>query len=277
MKQKIVSKSFNFSIIGITVITLSIIQFKLAETKSLPLFQLSAQDSALNINHQLINTIHLGQKRLIASLIWIDTLMNSDLEHYQQQDLNSWMYHRFNALIELDPQFYEVYRYGGQYLSIVKDDEFGAEDVYSRGLEHFPDDFWLNFHAMFHYLFEMDLPHKAEKLLEKIAYSQTASEVAPYLPSLLLRLKHQSAQSHSDLLFMTLTQLNQLPEKSPFRANLFRSAYGLKAEIDLKCLNEGGKKCDVSDLKGQPYERNQWGVYSAQESWTRFKKIRAKP
>ena len=64
---------------------------------------------------------------MISSLLWTHTLLFSDYEHYKNDDLDSWMYLRFNTITDLDPRMYEAYNYGGQYLSIVKDDVFGAK------------------------------------------------------------------------------------------------------------------------------------------------------
>ncbi len=81
-----------------------------------PKIKVSQQASALNLNNKLINLFNLGQGRLLSSSLWIKTLMDSDLEHYKKDDLNSWMHLRFKTIAEIDPQFYENYIYGGQYL-----------------------------------------------------------------------------------------------------------------------------------------------------------------
>lgn len=233
---------------------LAIGQFQLASTQALPKLKISAQDSALNINHQLINTLHLGQRRLIASIIWIETLMNSDLEHYDPHDLNSWMYQRFNALIELDPKFYEVYRYGGQYLSIVKDDEVGAEDIYRRGLEVFPNDFWLNFNLGFHYYFELFQDDKALVHFEKIAFTPDAASRAPYLASLVTKMKLKDKElSESDYSFIREVYQQHQPD-SPVAKRLENLLYAIRCSIDLQCLNShGSQKCNTHDLSGRQY------------------------
>lgn len=259
MNQKNVLKSFFPYLLISLMVSVMMLQFKLASTANLPALKISAQDSALNINHQLINTIHLGQKRLIASLIWIETLMNSDLEHYNNDDLNSWMYHRFNALIELDPNFYEVYRYGGQYLSIVKDDEIGAEDIYRRGLEVFPDDFWLNFHAGFHYFFEMDRPRQAIPFFEKIAFTTEGSQNAPYLPSLITKMKVNVLGVSEELFAMTYNAYIQSPPTSPISQRLFSALYAIRCQLDLDCINSKKGACRQKDLNGDLY------YYSASE------------
>ena len=106
-----------------------------------PSLKISKQNSAINVNQTFLNIFSLGQKRLISDLLWIATLLESDTDHYKSRDLDSWMYHRFNTIISLDPKFYNAYLYGGQYLGIVKDDLEGAADIYLKGLEQYPNDY----------------------------------------------------------------------------------------------------------------------------------------
>lgn len=179
--------------------------------------------------------------------------MNSDLEHYDPHDLNSWMYQRFNALIELDPKFYEVYRYGGQYLSIVKDDEVGAEDIYRRGLEVFPNDFWLNFHAGFHYYFEMNLAEKAILLFHKAVKMPEAKKYAPYLPSLLAKIEINKSEVTEESFLLVSDIRAQYQPGEPMWERLSRILYYIRCSIDLKCLNNKNNDCRNIDFNGLPY------------------------
>lgn len=253
MDIKFVTKRFYLPLLAIVVLILMIAQFHLSKTAAFPPLKVSAQSSALNINHQLINTFHLGQRRMIGSLIWIETLLNSDLEHYNVDDLNSWMYQRFNALIELDPNFYEVYRYGGQYLSIVKDDEIGAEDIYRRGLQVFPDDFWLNYHAGFHYYFEKFEDQKALPLFEKIAFTKEAATRAPFLASLVTKMHFFKKSLTEDEFNFVYSIYKMHPQDSPISHRLFPTLYSIRCQIDLKCLNQKGLNCRTKDLEGTSY------------------------
>lgn len=190
--------------------------------------------------------------------------MNSDIEHYDKDDLNSWMYQRFNALIEIDPKFYEVYRYGGQYLSIVKDDEIGAEDIYRRGLEAFPNNFWLNFHAGFHYYFEMHDIEKALSCFEKIAYTSAARINAPYLASLTTKLKIEKENISEELFQYVKNIYSEAAVDSPMAKSLYNTLYALRCQLDLACLNAGKKSCSQVDLENHyyPYSNKHQRYYS---------------
>ena len=60
-----------------------------------PKIILEKQDTAINLNKNILLFLNFGNRRIIADLLWIQTLLESDNEHYKQKDLNSWMYLRF--------------------------------------------------------------------------------------------------------------------------------------------------------------------------------------
>ena len=56
-----------------------------------PKFEVSKQPSAINIKNTFIRLFAIGNKRLISNVLWTQTLLESDLEHYNKRDLTSWM------------------------------------------------------------------------------------------------------------------------------------------------------------------------------------------
>lgn len=110
----------------------------------------------------------MGQKRALASLMWINILLESDEKHYKKRDLNSWLYLRLKTLTDLDPYFIEAYRFGSLYLSVIKDDKKGAEALLTQGLQYFPTDSQLNFIMGFHQYFELKQFDKALPYLKRI-------------------------------------------------------------------------------------------------------------
>jgi len=147
----------------------------------------SKQDSSINFNNNLYAYLNAGLKRFISSSIWISTILESDVEHYKSKDLNSWMYLRFNSISLLEPQFIENYRFGGVYLSIIKDDIVGASKLYRQGLAVYPDDYSLIKNASFHFYFEAKDVQSAYPLLKSSKNIQQIIN-SPELLSLGLRL-----------------------------------------------------------------------------------------
>jgi tetratricopeptide (TPR) repeat protein len=242
-------------------------------TKSVkPDLKVSMQDSTVNIDSKIMRLFSLGQFRMIASLIWVETLLNSDLEHYQSSDLKSWMFLRLNAITTLHPYFYQAYIYGGMYLSIIKDDEMGAKALYQKGLKYFPNDYYLNFNLGFHYYFELGNPEKAIEHFEKVKYHPKAP---PHLPLLTARLKTLKGDLMGAYILIRENYQRAAPD-SPLRKKLFHDLYAVKAEIDLKCLNSQKDNCQKKDLEGVYYLKKEDGIFIAPKPWKKFQ-IKKRP
>lgn len=214
-----------------------------------PELVLSKQDTALNINNKFLSILSGGHKRLITDLLWIQTLIESDTEHYIKKDLNSWLFLRFNSISMLDPYFYQNYTYGGQFLSIVKDDLAGAQVIYEKGINYFPEDYSLNFHAGFMYYYELGDYVNGLKYLSKVASHPRAPN---YIGSIINKLKHEvtgDLRSTYELVYYHF----QTTTDEKLKLRLFQDLYSIKAEIDLNCLNKRLGHCTYKDLEGNSY------------------------
>ena len=154
-----------------------------------PQIILEKQDTAINLNKNILLFLNFGNRRIIADFLWIQTLLESDNEHYKQKDLNSWMYLRFLNISYLDPMFFENYVYGGLYLSIIKDDVLGAAEIFERGLIFYPDNYKLNYYAGFNYYFEQGNFKKGIKFLERI---KNYPEAPPFINQIIGKLKFET-------------------------------------------------------------------------------------
>lgn len=129
--------------------------------KSIPIHKidLSAQERKISLSSKLLQYINLGQKRLISSIIWIETLMNADTEHFDESEgEHSWLFYRFRGIVTIDPKFYEAYLYGAKYLSIIKDEPKGAQIILDKGLDVYPSDYWLHYYAAYNQYIELKNP-----------------------------------------------------------------------------------------------------------------------
>lgn len=241
-----------------------LIQALLGQSLVKPPLEISMQESAVNFNDKFAKIANFGHGRLVGAVTWVLTLIEGDIEHYNHKDSNSWMFHRFKSISIYDPGFYENYRYGGQYLSIIKDDLSGAEYIYDKGLKLFPKDYWLNYHAGFHFYFEMGKVDKAIKNFETILSLPNAINRYPILPSLLTKIK-VSKGKEQDAFDSLLALYNELPEKHHQKEQLYLVLYSVKAKIDLKCLNLNRLDCDVIDLDGKAYIKKE-GLYTSNRS-----------
>ncbi|MBP5296957.1 MAG: hypothetical protein J6Y94_06460 [Bacteriovoracaceae bacterium] len=295
LQIKAQSSKFVSVILAIIILALLALNYQIRSTLILPPIKISKQDSAVNLDSTMLRIFNLGQSRLLAGLLWAQTLIDSDLEHYKKNDLNSWMYLRFKTIVTLDPLFKEAYRYGGQYLSTIKDDILGAEEIYRRGLQYFPDDFYLNYYAAFNYFFELGDFEKAKECYARIYHHPKARKII-FFDTLDARI----ASNSGDLppAFNVIKSLyDPAPPDSPLKDYYGEMLYSIKAEIDLNCLNgidsdlllksasEDPKQitrktktknksiahCARYDFEGKPYRLNTDGTYVAAKPWTPYR------
>ena len=197
--------------------------------------------------------------------------MESDYNHYKKKDLNSWMYLRFRTIAHIDPEFYENYLFGGQYLSVIKDDLLGAREIYKLGLMKFEDDFWLNFHGAFHYYFEMNDIDNALFHYDKIKDHPIAQNKMHFLPSLIARIKAKK-NNLVDAFLLLQKKYDNTPKESPFKKIFYQNLYSIRAEMDLNCLNKLKRRdCRSKDFEGNDYVLGKEGVYKAIKKWNPFR------
>ncbi len=251
------SKSFfsSYLLVGIGVVSFLLAGWINQRTPK-PDLNLEMQERAININKELLIFLSAGNKRLITDLLWVQTLIESDLEHYSGKDLNNWMYVRFSTISVLDPYFYENYYWGGQYLSIVKDDLRGAASLMEKGLKYFPDDYRLIYNLGFTYYFELNEYAKGLAYMEKVQFHPKAPQ---HLPSIVLKLKAELGFDYNILLNLIHERLTSTKD-SDLRNKLSLEFHSLKAERDITCLTKGEKGCSTIDAYGIPYyrEKGKW-------------------
>lgn len=232
-----------------------------------PDLKISKQETAINVNNTFLQMLALGNKRFIADIFWILTLLESDLEKYKMKDAGDWMFIRFQTIANLDPQFYENYLYGGQYLSIVKDDLEGASVIYGRGLQYYPNDFALNLNAGFNYYFELGNYEAGLLLLDRIKDHPNAPVT---LPSIVHKLKIETGQD-PEAIFLLILDRYQKTKDEFLKTKLLSDLYSLRAEIDLDCLNSKREDCKRHDLEGYPYIQKADGSFQARKEFQPYR------
>lgn len=262
-------KSITFALLLFVMFTISfVMNWRILKPK----IMISAQEEKITIDKNIVDILSAGNRRFISSIYWVETLMNSDIEHYQKNDLGNWMYNRFDTISLLDPEFYENYLLGGIYLSIVKDDEVGAKRIYEKGLLKFPNDIDLLYNAGFNDYFELNLEKDAIEKFSKLANSKEGINKYPFIISLGEKLKRHEGSSLEETYKVMLDVYNRAEKNSFVRSFYSKTLYGLKAEIDLTCLNAQAQNCSKIDFDGNPYRFSKTdNQYFANKAWKRFK------
>ena len=226
-----------------------------------PVLSISKEESAYNFGPLSLKIASAGNERLLASILWIQTLLESDEEHFKKDDGNSWMFYRFNSISYLTPNFYENYLFGGKYLSIIKDDIYGAETIYEKGLRIYPEDYELIKDAAFNYYFEIKDYDKAITLYKKILNHPRIEKEFSLLPSIIAKAIHKRG-SPEEAYSVLLNQYNTTKIEA-IKKRLALRIYSIKAIIDLKCLNSRKKDCSSYDFFNYPYLKNKDGRFSS--------------
>lgn len=267
------SKTFANLLIALFFIAALSASFLALQRTEKSLLFISKQQSTLNIDNNFLSYVNLGQKRLISSLLWIATIIESDHDHYKEKDLNSWMFLRFNTISVMEPLFKETYIFGGQYLSIIKDDLPGASYIYDKGLKLYPNEYTLLRDAGFHYYFEVGNFQKAHSIYKKLI---NYAEATPLMISTLARMESQEGNL-DDAFNLLMARYQQIPDKESVVAKkVLHNLYAIKAERDLDCLNRPKTSdCQPNDLEGNPYYLSKDGYRAARE-WTRLR-IKSRP
>lgn len=240
--------------------------FLISKNSEKPPIFVSSQQSTINIDENFWLYFNLGQKRLISSLYWIATILEADVDHYKDRDLNSWMFIRFNTISLLEPNFYKNYNFGGPYLSIIKDDLTGADIIYNKGLKKFPKDYSLLLNSGFHYYFEKKDLTKAYPILTKL---KDHHKTPQYIISSLARIESERGNLNDSFLILKEYQ-DRFEEHSIIWQKINEQLYSIKAELDLNCLNNKLKDCSKIDLDGTAYLL-QDNKYKASKQWVPYR------
>ncbi len=231
-----------------------------------PYFFVSKQQSSVNFNDELLVHFNLGLKRFFSSVLWVSTILESDIDHYKNKDTNSWMFLRFNSISKLEPQFYENYAFGGPYLSIVKDDLEGASLIYKKGLSFYPNDFNLLKNASFHFYFEVKDLSSAYPLFKRM---KLFPNISPNYLTTLSRLEANLGNLEEAYAMLSEMQMKHSQE-TLLGKKIYEFRYSLKAEIDLNCLDKKSTNCSLTDLDNNPYLRTLRG-FKAIKNWIPYR------
>lgn len=142
-----------------------------------------------------MKTYAFGQEQAIASLMWVRVLQdievcdqnserslmpalseNKDpLEDVLSRKLpearcqHGWVFQMLDVITDLAPKFHGAYSHGATFLSVLVDDRKGAQKIFDKGVEAYPENWNLLYRAGYHELFEMQNPGKAAEYLRRAA------------------------------------------------------------------------------------------------------------
>jgi hypothetical protein len=108
----------------------------------------------------LLRLSSFGYGHSASSLLWLRFLQQTPPRKVEADQL-SWIYYDLDAVTELDPDFVPAYEHGGIFLSVVTEDKRGAEQIFLKGVERYPDRWRIRAYLAYHYRWELNEPEKA--------------------------------------------------------------------------------------------------------------------
>lgn len=233
--------------------------------------KVSEQDRALNYSSFFLKLASFGERKLLADLLWIKTLLDSDHEHYQGKgrDLQSWMYLRFKAISDLDERFKENYVFGGRYLAIIKDDVYGSNSLIEKGLEIYPRNEVLLKTIAFNYAFELRDYKKGKEYYQKVLEYGLAN---PLIKSLIAKLSFETGAEPKVVIGLLQNLYDETPENHrTLRGKIAEEINKVQVELDLECLNGDRKGCVIKNPYGFQYKQDAGGTYRAPKGFVPYK------
>lgn len=180
-----------------------------------PSLNLTAEEMRSNLSGTFFNLFHLGQKRLLTSVMWIETLLNADHEDFVEDEGHSWLYYRFRNITLLDPYFYEAWSVGTQYLHVLKG-EFEPAINYARdGLAFFPEDYWLHYHIAMIHIIELDRDQEALPYLDFLI-NHPRSHRHPAIHGIYYKIL-ENENPKNEILQAIQQIYEELPEENPLK------------------------------------------------------------
>lgn len=133
-----------------------------------------------------------GFSDLLSSLMWVRVVQDIDvceqktertpypeytegdaIDQVVQRDLpaarcdQGWVFQMLDVVSDLTPGFKAVYRDGATFLSVLVDDRKGAQKIFAKGREYFPESWQIFYHSAYHELFEMQNMETAAELMRQ--------------------------------------------------------------------------------------------------------------
>lgn len=158
---------------------------------------------------QGLENIHFGFSEVLSDSLWLTYIQHVWNCQHKKLCYENWGYRVLDGITLLSPEFKSPYIHGATMLSVLLDDDFGAKEIFDRGLIQYPEDWLLNYRAGYHYLVELNNDTRAADLLSK-----ASENGAPYwTKSLAARLYERSGNLEiSEALILSLLATNTSPE-----------------------------------------------------------------
>lgn len=142
-------------------------------------------------NEKLLRYFTAGLDTVIADFLWIHCLLYVGAEIHGDFSFE-WLDKMLNAVVQLDPYFREVYRFGSIFLSSLRADSDSAINLLHRGIYYRPETWDLPYEAGMIYLLNRANEPNSKKLAGLYFAMSSATGKAPqFVIDLAEKLNHE--------------------------------------------------------------------------------------
>lgn len=117
---------------------------------------------------RLLRALSLGHTGALADLLWFRTISYFG-DHYYSDRLYPWLFRMCDVVTDLDPKALHVYRFAGVILPWEANRPDDGIALLEKGLQHFPDSWYLHWLVGFNYYFFKDDLQNASDHLRRAA------------------------------------------------------------------------------------------------------------
>ncbi len=142
-------------------------------------------------NEKMLRYFTAGLDTVIADFLWIHCLLYVGAEIHGDFSFE-WLEKMLNAIVQLDPYFREVYRFGSIFLSSLRADSDSALNLLHKGIYHRPETWDLPYEAGMIYLLNRANDPNSKKLAGfYLAMSSATGKAPQFIIDLAEKLNHE--------------------------------------------------------------------------------------
>lgn len=166
-------KGLHFFFLIVVLIFVVLLQYKISTIQ-----RTSSKELLYLPNEKLLRYFTAGLDTIVADLLWIHCLLYVGSEIHGDYKFE-WLEKMLNAVVQLDPYFREVYRFGSIFLSSLRADSDAALNLLHRGIYYRPETWDLPYEAGMIYLLNRANQPNSKKLAGYYFAMSAATGKAP--------------------------------------------------------------------------------------------------
>lgn len=206
-------------------------------------------------NQRLLNHFTAGMNSVLADLLWLECVLYTGQQAKGEGNFQ-WLNQMITTVVQLDPYFTDVYRYGGMFLSALKADDRASLDLLHRGIVQNPFRWELPYEAgMVYLLNRKEDPDSARRAAIYLAMSAANPDAPPYVRTLAEQMQGEynlfdvEAQMWQEILNSPDQLLHDVALQKLQEVELGRACHAMTGVAKLFLQQHGRPPKDLQELR----------------------------